>query len=270
MLPVYVVMLLQLQGLLVAAAPGVDAGSLTQQGDWAAVPATLPVVALAFVYHNVVPVVVQALEGDARKVRTAVCAGVAIPWVMFVTWEAAILGSVGQLQAVSGAAVSEVAGAPTSAQQVQETQLVQAGRLQGQDLGDSSSSSDAMTYSVQIQQAPQLDGQRRGAPDMSTASSGTSSSSTVAVADPLAALSASNPSVGPLVQAFSFLAIATSFIGFILGLTDFVCDGLALPSRQAPIPYLLTLLPPYMVAVTNPNIFLSALDTAGEWRVTLW
>jgi tyrosine-specific transport protein len=69
--------------------------------------------------------------------------------------------------------------------------------------------------------------------------------------------------VGPLIQGFSFLAIATSFIGFILGLTDFLVDGLQLPSRQAPVPYLLTLLPPFAVAVTNPNIFLSALDTAG-------
>jgi tyrosine-specific transport protein len=47
------------------------------------------------------------------------------------------------------------------------------------------------------------------------------------------------------VQGFSFLAIATSYIGFILGLTDFLADALALPTgRQAPLPYLLTLLPP--------------------------
>jgi tyrosine-specific transport protein len=92
-----------------------------------------------------------------------------------------------------------------------------------------------------------------------------SSSSSSAVADPLAALQAGNAGVGPLIQGFSFLAIATSFIGFILGLTDFLVDGLKLPSRQAPVPYLLTLLPPFAVAVTNPNIFLSALDTAGAW-----
>lgn len=66
-------------------------------------------------------------------------------------------------------------------------------------------------------------------------------------------------------QAFSFLAIATSYIGFILGLTDFLADALKLPSgRQAPLPYLITVLPPFAVAVTNPDIFLQALDTAGK------
>lgn len=64
-----------LQGLLVVAAGGVDAGSLTSGGDWSAVPATLPVVALAFVYHNIIPVICNALEGDASKIRTAVLAG---------------------------------------------------------------------------------------------------------------------------------------------------------------------------------------------------
>jgi len=36
-------------GLLAVAAPGVDSAALTQGGSWAAVPATLPVVALSFV-----------------------------------------------------------------------------------------------------------------------------------------------------------------------------------------------------------------------------
>jgi len=70
--------------------------------------------------------------------------------------------------------------------------------------------------------------------------------------------------VAPLIQGFSFLAIATSFIGFILGLTDFLADALALPSgRQAPLPYGLTLLPPLGLAVTYPGVFLEALDAAG-------
>jgi tyrosine-specific transport protein len=80
----------------------------------------------------------------------------------------------------------------------------------------------------------------------------------------LAALQDGNAIVGPLIQGFSLLAIATSFIGFILGLTDFLVDGLKLPNRQAPLPYAITLLPPFAVAVTNPDIFLQALDTAGE------
>eukprot|EP00882_Tetradesmus_deserticola_P024572 GHRQ01026867.1.p3 GENE.GHRQ01026867.1~~GHRQ01026867.1.p3 ORF type:complete len:182 (+),score=75.77 GHRQ01026867.1:288-833(+) len=65
-------------GLLGVAAGGVEASSLTSRGDWAAVPATLPVVALAFVYHNIIPVVCTALEGDVAKIRTAVLAGVLV------------------------------------------------------------------------------------------------------------------------------------------------------------------------------------------------
>ena len=44
--------------------------------------------------------------------------------------------------------------------------------------------------------------------------------------DPLAALAAQSGAVGPLLQAFSMLAVATSYIGFILGLSDFISDAL--------------------------------------------
>ena len=64
-----------LQGLLGVAGSGINAASLVSTGDWSAVPATLPVVALAFVYHNIVPMINTALEGDVTKIRTAVVAG---------------------------------------------------------------------------------------------------------------------------------------------------------------------------------------------------
>ena len=89
--------------------------------------------------------------------------------------------------------------------------------------------------------------------------------------DPLAALRATGgPLVAPLIDAFSFLAIATSFIGFILGLADFWADRLQLPSgARQPLPYLLTLAPPLALAFAlGPAVFLDALDVAGtygEW-----
>jgi tyrosine-specific transport protein len=89
------------------------------------------------------------------------------------------------------------------------------------------------------------------------------------VADPLLALQQASPVAAPLIQLFSFLAILTSFIGFVLGLTDFLADALRLPSRQAPLPYLVTLLPPFMVTLFHPNIFLAALDTAGTAVVSV-
>jgi tyrosine-specific transport protein len=62
--------------LVAVAAPGVDAANLVR-GDWSAVPDTLPVIALAFVYQNVVPVITSNLEGDATKVRSAIWLGCA-------------------------------------------------------------------------------------------------------------------------------------------------------------------------------------------------
>ena len=79
---------------------------------------------------------------------------------------------------------------------------------------------------------------------------------------------AASSAVAPLVGAFSFLAIATSYIGFILGLTSFLADALKLPAgRQQPLPYLLTVLPPTAVALTFPDMFLTALDAAGTYGV---
>lgn len=58
-------------------------------------PARCFQVALAFVYQNVVPVISTSLEGDVKKIRTAVAIGLAIPLLMFVGWEGAILGCIG-------------------------------------------------------------------------------------------------------------------------------------------------------------------------------
>ena len=55
--------------LLSTVAGMVQPTTLVDGGNWTAVPATLPVISLAFVYHNVVPVVVSNLEGDVAKVR---------------------------------------------------------------------------------------------------------------------------------------------------------------------------------------------------------
>ena len=39
-----------------------------------------------------------SVQGDIRKVRTAILAGVGVPLIMFLSWDAAILGSLGNLQ----------------------------------------------------------------------------------------------------------------------------------------------------------------------------
>ncbi|KAJ7550995.1 hypothetical protein O6H91_07G128600 [Diphasiastrum complanatum] len=152
----------------------------------------LAVVATFMILVNVVPVVCTNLEGNLSKIRSAIVLGTAIPLVMFLVWDAVILGSI--------------------------------------------SSYDA---SGQI------------------------------ASDPLVQLRSANGIVSPLIEIFSLLAVATSYIGFVLGLSDFLCDLLKLPGggRRLPLPFLLTLLPPLGLALISPGIFFQALDFAGTYGV---
>ncbi|MBD2436635.1 amino acid permease [Nostoc sp. FACHB-110] len=62
--------------------------------DWNALGTAIPVMLVALFYHNVVPVVVTQLEGDSQKIRQSITIGSAIPLIMFLAWNAVILGSV--------------------------------------------------------------------------------------------------------------------------------------------------------------------------------
>ncbi|MCC5638263.1 tyrosine transporter [Nostoc sp. CHAB 5844] len=62
--------------------------------NWSALGTAIPVMLVALFYHNIVPVVVTQLEGDSRKVKQSIIIGSAIPLMMFLAWNAVILGSV--------------------------------------------------------------------------------------------------------------------------------------------------------------------------------
>jgi tyrosine-specific transport protein len=177
-------LLLAFGALLAEATPGVQADALAQ-ADWSALPPALPVIALAFVHHNVVPRVVASCNGHVPSIRAAVAGGTGLPLLMFIAWEAAVLGQGGAGAAGSGS-------------------------------------------------------------------------------DPLAFLAA--PAV---VDAFSLLAVATSFIGFVLGLSDFFADALSGAPRgvRRVAPLAATLLPPLAAAVTYPDAFFGALEVAGVYGV---
>ncbi|PON59204.1 Tryptophan/tyrosine permease [Parasponia andersonii] len=178
-------------GALVAVASGDLHLDALLKANFQAVPMSIPIIVLSFVYQNVVPVLCTNLEGNLSKIRTAIVLGTAIPLLLFLVWNAVILGTITNL-----------------------------------DLG-----SDNMI-------------------------------------DPLQQLRSSNGAVGPVVEVFSLLAIATSYIGFVLGLTDFLADLLKLPAgRGSPAPYLLTLIPPLALALLDPEIFFKALDFAGTYGV---
>lgn len=55
----------------------------------------LPIIFLSLVYHNVVPTVVNQLEGDRSKITKAIVYGTSVPTIMFVVWNAVVLGNVG-------------------------------------------------------------------------------------------------------------------------------------------------------------------------------
>ncbi|CAN0074413.1 unnamed protein product, partial [Hapterophycus canaliculatus] len=61
------VVLASFVGLVGVGSGGVHAEYLTQQ-DWSKVPSTVPVLYIALVFHNVVPVVTTQLEGQASFV----------------------------------------------------------------------------------------------------------------------------------------------------------------------------------------------------------
>ncbi|KAB8316465.1 tyrosine transporter [Tolypothrix campylonemoides VB511288] len=80
-------------GLLLLGTMQVKTSSFSFQ-NWSALPPAVSVMFVALFYHNVVPTVVTQLEGDARKIRQSIFIGSAIPLVMFLAWNAVILGSV--------------------------------------------------------------------------------------------------------------------------------------------------------------------------------
>lgn len=80
-------------GLLLLIAPQVHLQQLAAQ-HWNKVSIAIPVMFVAFVYHNVVPVVTTQLEGDRTKIRQSIFFGSLIPLIMFLIWNALIIGSI--------------------------------------------------------------------------------------------------------------------------------------------------------------------------------
>ena len=52
-----------------------------------------PILFLSLVYHNVVPTLVTQLEGDRRKITQAIIGGTTVPLLMFLSWNAIIIGN---------------------------------------------------------------------------------------------------------------------------------------------------------------------------------
>lgn len=83
-------------GIVAIAAGSADFGALVDPANQhpEMVVNAFPILFLALVYQNVVPTVVTQLEGDRSKITTAIIGGTLAPLLMFITWNAVILGSV--------------------------------------------------------------------------------------------------------------------------------------------------------------------------------
>ncbi|MEH2091451.1 amino acid permease [Nostoc sp.] len=80
-------------GLLFLGGRHIQSAQLLFQ-NWSALGSAISVMSVALFFQNVVPLVVTQLEGDARKIRQSILIGSVIPLIMFLAWNAVILGSV--------------------------------------------------------------------------------------------------------------------------------------------------------------------------------
>ena len=70
-------------------------GLVPETVSWQALGSVVPVMFVAFVYHNVVPVVVTRLAQDVAQIRKSVLIGSFIPLFLFLVWNSVILLSPG-------------------------------------------------------------------------------------------------------------------------------------------------------------------------------
>ncbi|EFN53483.1 hypothetical protein CHLNCDRAFT_136774 [Chlorella variabilis] len=74
-----------------ASQAGLPASLAAGAADWGALEPAVPIMFLALVYHDLVPVIVDYLGGDRRSIRSAIVLGSLVPLAMFVSWEAVAL-----------------------------------------------------------------------------------------------------------------------------------------------------------------------------------
>lgn len=93
-------------GLILLEVTKVDPTQFLSQ-DWRAISPAISVMFVALFYHNIIPVVTTQLEGDVVKIRRAIAIGSVIPLVMFLAWNAVILGSISpdMMQGVSDSSI---------------------------------------------------------------------------------------------------------------------------------------------------------------------
>lgn len=79
------------------------------------------------------------------------------------------------------------------------------------------------------------------------------------------------PVIMVLTHVFTSICLLTSFLGVSLALFDFLSDGIGIPKQGAGkrLLYLATFLPPFLIVLLDPNIFIRALSYAGIYCMVL-
>lgn len=72
-------------------------------------------------------------------------------------------------------------------------------------------------------------------------------------------------------KAFAFFALTTSYVALALAFLDFLADGLKIKKKGASkvLLCLLVFIPPTLISITYPNIFLAALSYAGGYSCAI-
>lgn len=77
--------------IVVGGASEAEFSHLTSTMEWGQAAPALPILFLALVYHDLVPVLCSYLEGDLPRIKRALMLGGAVPLAMFVSWNAVAL-----------------------------------------------------------------------------------------------------------------------------------------------------------------------------------
>lgn len=74
-----------------------------------------------------------------------------------------------------------------------------------------------------------------------------------------------------ITKIFISICAVTSFLGVSICLTDFIADGLSIKKtgKSAILVYMISYLPPLLIVLVSPGLFVTALDYAGIWCLVL-
>lgn len=254
-------------GIVAAGAAGADWGVLSQ-ADWSAAPASVPVVLLALVYHDLVPVVVAQLRGDAGAVRTSLLIGSAAPLAMFCLWDAVALALAG-----GGGGGGGGAGAAAGADPLDLVMATGGPAMQAAVAGFSVLAIATSCLGTSLGLSQTVIAELRGAAREWLA--GSERKAEEAAADDAAATAAAD--LDPLTRLVTALGAAR-----LDGEEEEECVGAtpaALPPTATPLitgdlpglralAFALVLGPPTAAALANPGSFFAVLNAVGGYGMT--